>query len=634
MTRIGGSCQPEPVIPAERPRLLGFGGVAAIGPAGPVDLGGPKQRAVLGAADARTRGGRAARSHRSTGSGRTRRRRGPRSRCAATSPTCARPFGHGRARLRRHRVPRPRLRAAMSPPEPSTSTCSTASSTRPSHRAGVGDLVAARALLIRAIDLYAGPPLGALADELGLVDVRRTTRSVAARRSRLLADVRLALGEHAQLPAALAPEIARQPYRERLRAQLAAGAVPRRACRRGAAGDRCRPAACSSTTSASTRARSSAGSKRRSSPTTRPTLAWSAAAGRPRPSATGRPPADDASTKPRFGRAAEERRSRRCSTACRPRAGCSWSAARPASASRRCCAGLRAEALRRGIAVGWDRCPESAAGAPYRSWRIGRVRRCSPSDALARRPPGAARQEAAGALLATHLGELDRLRRRTEPAVLVIDDLQWADDATLSLLAFLAPELERLRILLAVGVRRAGSAALAPPSATASASWPAPTDPVQLTLHRPDAADVAEWVASRTGDGARHRPSSPSSPTSPAAIRSTSASCSRCSTPRAASPDGVRAVADRRSPTPCRTSSGGARRGCRPTTQAVLTVAAVIGRRFDLDVLAGVRRARCRRGARPARAGARRRARRGRRTVAPGGSRSPTRWCRHARPPS
>ncbi len=47
MTRIGGSCQPEPVIPAERPRLLGFGGVAAIGPGGPVDVGGVKQRSVL-----------------------------------------------------------------------------------------------------------------------------------------------------------------------------------------------------------------------------------------------------------------------------------------------------------------------------------------------------------------------------------------------------------------------------------------------------------------------------------------------------------------------------------------------------------------------------------------------------------
>ena len=35
--------------------------------------------------------------------------------------------------------------------------------------------------------------------------------------------------------------------------------------------------------------------------------------------------------------------------------------------------------------------------------------------------------------------------------MLVIDDLQWADDATLSLLGFLGPELESLRILLAVG---------------------------------------------------------------------------------------------------------------------------------------------------------------------------------------
>ena len=35
------------VSPGEPPVLLGFGGLAAIGSSGPVELGGPKQRAVL-----------------------------------------------------------------------------------------------------------------------------------------------------------------------------------------------------------------------------------------------------------------------------------------------------------------------------------------------------------------------------------------------------------------------------------------------------------------------------------------------------------------------------------------------------------------------------------------------------------
>src|SRR4029077_2528415 len=102
--------------------------------------------------------------------------------------------------------------------------------------------------------------------------------------------------------------------------------------------------------------------------------------------------------------------------------------------------GLRVEALRRGIAVGWDRCPESAAGAPYRSWGVA-VSTLLPDTAI-HTEPTVAGQEAASALLATQLGELARLRTLGQPALIVIDDLQWADDATLSLLGFLGPELE------------------------------------------------------------------------------------------------------------------------------------------------------------------------------------------------
>ncbi len=46
MTRLI-ACESGLVVPVEPPVLLGFGGVAAVGASGAVELGGPKQRAVL-----------------------------------------------------------------------------------------------------------------------------------------------------------------------------------------------------------------------------------------------------------------------------------------------------------------------------------------------------------------------------------------------------------------------------------------------------------------------------------------------------------------------------------------------------------------------------------------------------------
>ena len=79
----------------------------------------------------------------------------------------------------------------------------------------------ARRLLDHALELHAGPALGTTGEELGLDEVRAHYDERRGDAVEALVDVRLALGEHAQLPAVLASEIARQPYRERLRAQLA-----------------------------------------------------------------------------------------------------------------------------------------------------------------------------------------------------------------------------------------------------------------------------------------------------------------------------------------------------------------------------------------------------------------------------
>ena len=164
----------------------------------------------------------------------------------------------------------------------------------------------------------------------------------------------------------------------------------------------------------------------------------------------------------RFGRGAEEARVRALLDRLPTRGGVLVVSGEAGIGKSSLLRGLRAEALSGAASssVG-TAAPSRPPAAPYRSWRAAvealaaRRRRSTPD---ARGPD----QESAGALLATHLGELDRLRAGTEPAVIVIDDLQWADDATLSLLGFLAPELERLRILLGVGVRRAGVADLAP----------------------------------------------------------------------------------------------------------------------------------------------------------------------------
>jgi hypothetical protein len=246
--------------------------------------------------------------------------------------------------------------------------------------------------------------------------------------------------------------------------------------------------------------------------------------------------------------------------------------------------GLRADAQRRGLVVGWDRCSESAAGAPYRSWRSA-TQALLPDDAIEAHLP-APEQEAAGARLATQLGVVDRLRGGSQPALVVIDDLQWADDATLSLLGSLGSELESLHILLALGVRRVGSVDLAPAVRNCLVELARSDDSVHITLTALGPNDVTEWVTKRTG----HTPD----PTlvahltditggNPFFLRELIALLESegrlrgdFDSGRAGVPHAVQDVVRRR------TSR------LPPETQALLTAAAVIGRRFAVDVLAGV----------------------------------------------
>ena len=392
--------------------LLGFGGVAAVGPAGSIDLGGPKQRAVLALADARTGCCRPARPDGRSDVGGRPAGRGPRCRCVATSRTSARRSsrpGSVRTRI----VFRDRGYVLEVAPE-------------------VIDLHLfdvlvddARGLDGPAISSPPGPcspvpstsmpgrPLGAVGEELGLVEVAAHYEERRGEAVEALTDVRLALGEHAQLPAALASEIARQPYRERLRAQLAlalyrAGrpvealrsiAEARRLLRDDVGVD---PVP------------SCAGSRRRSSPTTR--RCWRGCRrGDRRPSSTrSAGPMAAVDEEKRFGRAVEEARVRAMLDRLASRGGVLVVSGEAGIGKSTLLRGLRAEALRRGFVVGWDRCPESAAGRPVPVVALGDG--AAVARRVVRRPtPSRSEQEAAGTLLATHLGVLDRLRARRRP---------------------------------------------------------------------------------------------------------------------------------------------------------------------------------------------------------------------------
>ncbi len=576
-------CHPEAVVPDDRPVLIGFGGVAAVGRSGQIDLGGPKQRAVLGLLLLEP--GSVV----------------PLDRMidriwAGTPPSKAEASVRGyvthlrkaldAAGLGSNRIAfRDRGYVLDVPPETVDLHRFAALADEGRRRQSRGDLVGARSMFSDAVELYGGPPLGAVATDLDLLDVTSQFEERRGEVVEALTEVRLALGEHAQLPAALASEIGRQPYRERLRAQLALALY-----RAGRPVDALR-----SINDARRLLRDDVGVdpgpelcalEAAILDHDEATLGWKPPA-RLRARATAVPAAVDRDLPgdlPLFGRAPEQTRIAALLDRLPQRGGVLVVGGEAGIGKSAVLRSLGIAARRRGFAVGVDRCPESAAGAPLRSWRSAveplLSQRSIPAAAMA------TEQEPAGARLTAQLDELDRLRRRDLPAVIVIDDLQWADDATLALLGFLAPEFERLRLLVAVGVRRDGPAELAPAVRDCLVELARTDEPCHLTLAGLGPAEIAEWAATRSGGAPQqHLVSSLVEATegNPFFVRellSLLEAEGRLGEGFDGSPVRVpHAVQDviRR-----RTSR------LPPECQRTLVVAAVIGRRFDLDVLAVV----------------------------------------------
>ena len=180
---------------------------------------------------------------------------------------------------------------------------------------------------------------------------------------------------------------------------------------------------------------------------------------------------------------------------------------------------------------------------------------------------------------------MERLRA-LPPSVIVIDDLQWADDATLALLEFLGPELEDLPLLLAVTVRRSGPTDLRTGVRDCLAEIVRGTASTQLNLEGLDGSSVGEWVQHAVGGR-------PATELTPFLARTTDGNPFYLRELLALLESEGRLGADAAlasTAVPVAVQDVVRRRTSRmpPETQAVLATAAVIGRRFDADILAAV----------------------------------------------
>ena len=452
-----------------------------------------------------------------------------------------------------------------------------------------GDLDEAQRVLARALDLSAERPFGALADELHLDEVIARIEQRRAEASEALIQVRLDLGEHHAVVSDLLALIARSPYREGLRIQLATALYR--------SGDQVQ--ALRSIEEARRMLSDDIGVD--PSPELRaveqailahdPALAWVPTTPARATTVAAAPPMPSASGPGLFGR---ERELAQVAEPLRrlPTGGVVVVSGEAGIGKTALLRHLVALADAAGIATGWGRCAESAADAPYRSWKMAARQagaRGGPASlvSLLAHDDADLADDPTAARLVTHLAVLDALAA-ADPLVLVIDDVQWADDATLALVEFLASELEALPVLLALSVRRAGTGELRQPVADALAELARVDGAVQLALEGVGSDGLHAWLTEaldRNPPPGLEAALADATDGNPFYVRELIALLAAegglgvDAGGRAALPAIPQAVQDviRR-----RTSRQP------PDTQQIMATAAVIGRRFELDVLARV----------------------------------------------
>ncbi|MEO8696613.1 MAG: BTAD domain-containing putative transcriptional regulator [Acidimicrobiales bacterium] len=311
-----------------------------------------------------------------------------------------------------------------------------------------GRLADAKDSMSRALSLWTGPPFGAH-DSLPVADVAARLSARRAEAIESLFAVGLALGDHDAAIADLAAAVSHEPFRERLHALLALALY-----RAGRPVDALRAIDTSRRLLADEvgvepgpelrelEAAILAHDQR---------LAWQP----PR-----EPPARPAvSTEERLaGRSAELRVLRDAlHRAAAGRGSVVVVDGEPGIGKTRLLRQLADDAHLLEFAVAWGRCPESAIAAPYFPWRAVATQLADARIAVDAEVAFERRDDregdSAAARLAVHTEVAGCLRPARRPILIVIDDLQWADEASLSLAGFLGGEIGEISVLLAVTAR-------------------------------------------------------------------------------------------------------------------------------------------------------------------------------------
>lgn len=166
-------------------------------------------------------------------------------------------------------------------------------------------------------------------------------------------------------------------------------------------------------------------------------------------------------------------------------------------------------AAARGVAVGWGRCPESGASPPF--WAANQIaEQLLANGVLDQALFGLIPQHHEGAQtagperFALQVTVAQGLRSASAPMLLVVDDVQWADAATLALLEFVAAELHSLRCLV-VATCRPTSADAPRPLVECLGELARQRDAKHLRLDGLDLAASAEWLRDRPGTAVPER---------------------------------------------------------------------------------------------------------------------------------
>lgn len=161
-------------------------------------------------------------------------------------------------------------------------------------------------------------------------------------------------------------------------------------------------------------------------------------------------------------------------------------------------------------ALAWGRCPESAAQAPYFALSqvlrqlegaeiltytmVSRLANSANNNDVA--DPG----ERGARRLRLHQAVGDLLAGARKPAIVVLDDLQWADPATLGLVEFVAGDLWRSRVMLVITVRH-GDDSSNPELRDCLAELSRHPNMIRIDLGGLSVSDVRDWLATATPGG-------------------------------------------------------------------------------------------------------------------------------------